>query len=124
MMTKLMTVAGAAVLSLCFAALGYAVQGQTDTGGASGQVSPSTPDATNPSMGGDRGSQRDTDSSATKQPKKKGKSSESSLGVDKDQNAEKGSQASGSKAGKAPAPPAEGSNPSLDKTGKGSASGG
>jgi hypothetical protein len=125
MMTKLMTVAGVALLSLCFAALGYAAQGQTDTGGTSGQVSPSTPDATNPSMGGDRGSQRDTDSSATKQPKKKGKSSsESSLGVDKNQNAEKGSQGSGPKAGKAPAPPAEGSNPSLDKTGKGSASGG
>jgi hypothetical protein len=123
-MTKLMTAAGVAVLGLSFAALGYAAQGQTDAGGVSGQVSPSTPDATSPktspNMAGDRGSQRDTDSGATKQSKRKGKSSsESSLGLDKDQNT-----GSSSKAGKAPPAGGEGSNPSLDKTGKGSAPGG
>jgi len=117
-MTKLIIAAGVAVLSISFAAVGFAAQGQTDTGGASGQVSPSTPDAANPSMGS--GSQRDTDSSAAKQSKKKGKSSsESSLGMDKDQN-----PGTSSKPGAAPPPGGEGSNPSLDKTGKGSASGG
>jgi hypothetical protein len=117
-MNKLMAAVGVAVLSLSFSALGYAAQGQSDTGGAAGQLSPSTPDATNPSMGS--GSQRDTDSSATKQAPKKGKSpSESSLGMDKDQN-----MGSSSKPGATPSPGGEGSNPSLDKTGKGSASGG
>ena len=50
-MKKLMTAAGVAVFSLTFAAFGFAAQGQTDTGGASGQVSPSTPGAANPDMG-------------------------------------------------------------------------
>jgi hypothetical protein len=107
-MKKVMIAAGAAIVSLSLVGLGYAVQGQTDTGGASGQASPSTPEAAAP-----------TDPGTKQQKKKQKSSSESSLGVDKDQNAEKGS-----KAGKAPTPPAEGSNPSLDKTGKGSASGG
>ena len=123
-MKKMMIAAGAAIVCLSLATLGYAVQGQPDTGGASGQVSPSTPGASAPTdpstMGSDPGAKPDT---SAKPQKKKGKSSsESSLGVDKDPNADVGK--SGSKAGKAPAPPAEGSNPSLDKTGKGSASGG
>jgi hypothetical protein len=122
-MKKMMIAAGAAIVCLSLATLGYAVQGQPDTGGASGQVSPSTPGASTPDpskMGSDPAAQPDT---STKPQKKKGKSSsESSLGMEKDQNADVGK--SGSKAGKAPAPPAEGSNPSLDKTGKGSASGG
>jgi hypothetical protein len=115
-MTKLMTATGAAVLSLSLAALGYAAQGGHDPGDSS---SPAKSDAASPSMGSDRGSQQDTGAGASEQPKKKRRAGESSSSMDTDRN-------TGSSSKKAPAPPvpSEGSNPSLDKAGKGSASGG
>jgi hypothetical protein len=111
-MNKLMVAAGIAVLSLSFAGLGYAVQGQGDTGGDPRQSSPP------PSgMGSDRGSQHEGDAATTDKQKKKRKSGESNLDVDK---AGKGHDSGKS----APKAGSEGSNPTLDKSGKGSATGG
>jgi len=111
-MKKLMTAAGVAVLSLSLAALGYAAQTH-DPGDSSSKVSPSAPDSANPNMSGDRGSQRDTMGSD------RGGRPEGDSG-------KKEGKKEGKKDRKSPSPPVaeEGSNPSLDKAGKGSAGGG
>jgi len=99
-MRKLMTAAGVAVLSLSLAGLGYAGQGKTD--------------ASNPNMGSDQGSQPDTGKSAT-QSEKKRKPAGKAAGESMDP------KNSGTKT---PPISGEGSNPTLDSTGKGGTSGG
>jgi hypothetical protein len=113
-MKKLLVAAGTAILTMSFIAVGFAAQGH-DPGG-------SPPTSGSESMGGDRGTLPDTGTGTTDKQNKKKKADESSSNMGQGSTGDS-DRGTGAKS-KAPPVPAEGSNPSLDKAGKGSASGG